>query len=242
MGGRLIVEPSWRCVAATATGTSHRERDEPGQDAFASAELDDGRVVIAVADGAGSAPLAAEGSRVAVDVAIAAITAGAAMEDAFDAAACGLGEDADARSARATTLLVAVLGPDELSFGQVGDGYIVVREDDRYLVANAGGDREYLNETTFLSSSRWRDDLRVGSMPASAIDAVAVMTDGIQLVAIDLAAGEPFSGFFDPLFRWAASDDADPAELAAFLASPRLAARTDDDVTLALAVPRARPE
>ena len=62
------------------------------------------------------------------------------------------------------------------------------------------------------------------------------MTDGLQLVAIELATATPHPGFFDPLMRWASSDDANDDELADFLASPRLAERTDDDLTIAIAV------
>jgi len=230
MDGRLT-----KVRAATVTGASHRARDEDGQDAVATATLADGRAVIAVADGAGSAPRAAEGSRHAVAAAIDAIGRGASIEEAFAAAARSLGDDAPAE--RATTLLVAVIGGDALAVGQVGDGHIIVRRlDGSYDVVGPVVEREYLNETSFLSSPNWRDSLFTASIDAADIDAIAVMTDGLQLVAVELATTTPHPGFFDPLFAWAASDDAADEELAAFLASPRLAERTDDDLTLALAV------
>jgi hypothetical protein len=230
MGSRLELETHWRTVAATVTGASHRERDEDGQDAFAITSLDDGSVVVAVADGAGSAELAAEGSAAAVRAATEAIAHGASMPDAFEAAAASLGEDA---TRRATTLLVAVLRDGEVELGQVGDGFVVLKSGAGYDVAVPAPVREYLNETTFLSSSGWRDDLRTATVEG--VEAVAVMTDGLQLVAIELATNTPHPGFFDPLFSWAEGDGADGMQLQEFLLSPRLAARTDDDLTLVLA-------
>lgn len=238
MGGRLTLASCWRAVCASATGSSHRARDEAGQDAVLLRSLADGGLVVAVADGAGSAPLAAEGSALAVAAAVASVEMGLPLPDAFAVARDSLGDDDEARSARATTLLVAVVRDDVLEIGQVGDGFVVVRRDGGELdVAVRAPEREYLNETTFLSSAGWEDDLRVDALDARDIDAVALSTDGLQLVALDLAAGgAPHPGFFLPLFSWAAGDEPSDAELAAFLASERVAERTDDDVTLALVV------
>lgn len=232
MGGHLTVTAScWRSVVASTAGSSHRAVGDTCEDASAVRHLDDGRVVVAVADGAGSAARAAEGSAAAVVAAVDALCAGTAIDEAFDAAARSLGDDpAD----RATTLLVAVFDGDVLTVGQVGDGFVVVRRDGAYDVVGEPVEREYLNVTVFLSSPSWRDHLEVTTLDATAIDAVALLTDGLQLVAIELASSTPFAGFFDPLFAWVGGGDASDGELAEFLASPRLAGRTDDDLTLAL--------
>lgn len=243
MGGRLTIAPpaQWWVRAATVTGASHRARDEAGQDAVAHRLLDDGRVAIAVADGAGSAPLSAEGSRAAVAASLDALAAGDGLAEAFEAAAAALALDDDDPVVRATTLLVAVAGPDVIEIGQVGDGHVVIRRtngvDRAYEIAGAVDDeREYLNETTFLSSPRWRDELFTAEVPATGVDAIALMTDGLQLVAIELATSTPHPGFFDPLVGWASNADANDDDLAEFLSSPRLAERTDDDLTIAIAV------
>lgn len=198
--------------------------------------LPDGGLVVAVADGAGSAPLAAEGSALAVAAAVASVEMGLALPDAFAVARDALGDDDEARAARATTLLVAVLCDDAIDVGQVGDGFVVVQRGDGLDIAVPAPEREYLNETTFLSSAGWEGELRLDSFDAGGVDAVALSTDGLQLVALDLAAAAPHPGFFAPLFSWAAGDEPSDAELAAFLASERVAERTDDDVTLALVV------
>ncbi|HEX7168426.1 MAG TPA: PP2C family serine/threonine-protein phosphatase [Acidimicrobiales bacterium] len=240
MGGRLTTVPAdaalrcWRTLAATATGAGHLARDEPGEDAVEVRVRDDGAVVIAVADGAGSAPEAREGSAAAVAAAVDACSSGACLEDAFELARNALGDDPPRR---ATTLLVAVLGADAVEVAQVGDGYAIARRaDGSYEVLVPGADREYVNETTFLSSANWRSDLRIGVLPADDLSGVALLTDGLQLVAVELATDTPFPGFFDPVFSWASDEGSSEDDLAAFLASPRIAERTDDDVTLALAV------
>jgi hypothetical protein len=226
-------------VCASVAGSSHRARGEPGQDAVLVRSMRDGAVVVAVADGAGSAPLAAEGSTLAVAAAVAAVEMGFALEDAFAVAHEALGDDDAARASRATTLLVAVLDDDAAHVAQVGDGFVVVQRGDVLDVAVPAPPREYLNETTFLSSARWEDELRVDVLDGDGVDAVALSTDGLQLVALDLAqqgGGAPHPGFFQPLLAWAAGEDPSDDELEAFLASERVAERTDDDVTLALVV------
>jgi hypothetical protein len=60
------------------------------------------------------------------------------------------------------------------------------------------------------------------------------MTDGLQLVAFDLATGVPHAPFFAPFFSFVAGDG-EVAQLTEFLGSERVAERTDDDVTLAVA-------
>ena len=67
---------------------------------------------------------------------------------------------------------------------------------------------------------------------------VALLTDGLQMLALKMPGREPHLPFFDPLFRFAAgeADTAAAAErLAAFLAGPRVSARADDDLTLVIA-------
>ena len=62
-----------RCVAASVLGVSHQRAGQPLQDAYAYALWADGTAIIAVADGAGSAAKAEQGSAVAVQAAMAAM-------------------------------------------------------------------------------------------------------------------------------------------------------------------------
>ena len=239
-------------IGASVAGTSHLDRSVPCQDAHASAVTADGCLVVAVADGAGSAPRSQEGARAAVEAAVTSVLASqeeargpvgadvarngiAAGRDAV-LAAC---DDDDPRSL-ATTLALVVVDRHAVAAAQVGDGSIVIRTAGELLLVGPAARNEFLNETCFLTSSGWADDLRVdvverdGPHP-SIVDAIAVMTDGLQLLAFDMVASRPHPDFFRPLFEWGSRDDADDEELADFLRSGRVCARTDDDKTLVLA-------
>lgn len=71
--------------------------------------------------------------------------------------------------------------------------------------------------------------------------ALALLTDGLLPLGLDLARQQAFSPFFEGLAGELRR--AEPAALLgplqAFLASPRVAERTDDDVSLILAVRKA---
>src|SRR5690349_18611216 len=60
----------WNVAGASVQGTSHMERDVPCQDAHLYRVLPEGHLIIAVADGAGSAARSDEGAWLAVQQAI----------------------------------------------------------------------------------------------------------------------------------------------------------------------------
>lgn len=224
---------TWRTLAATATGAGHAGRGEAGQDRFLLHHGADGTLTVAVADGAGSARCGGEGADAAVTVAVEQASAGHEPWEAVAAAREAVAGRGPAHE-WATTLLVCKIDTTTVSAAQVGDGAIVLRRGDDFVVASPPPG-EYLNETVMLTSRNWCEEMAVGVWPASGIDALAVMTDGLAPVAFDLVSWNAHAPFFRPLFDFAASDGADATELEAFLASDRLATRTDDDVTIVLA-------
>ncbi len=245
----------WNLVVASVAGTAHR--DGVCQDHADARLVDtaDGPVLIAaVADGAGSASHADTGAQVAV----------AAFLDRVEAEVAGIGLEAITdehvrgwvQAARvaveqaaetagvpprqlACTLLGAVIGPDLAWFAQVGDGVIVC--DDRtgggYAFVFWPDAGEYANTTRFLTDADFPGPLRIDRLDEP-IQALALLTDGLQRLALDYAAEAVHAQFFDPLFQVVARST-DPAALTAslraFLDSPRVNARTDDDKTLILA-------
>jgi hypothetical protein len=227
---------SWRALGASVAGAGHRARGTGCEDAAA---FDVGPpLLLAVADGAGSAPCAARGSSAAVAVALAALRAGATVGDALLCAREALEDlavaDGVALGDLATTLLVARVDEGVVETAQVGDGAVVLRRDGAYEVPAPDAKGEYLNETCFLTSSSWRASMRSASVSAEDVDGVAAMTDGLQLVAFELATGTPHPPFFEPFLSFV-RDDGPVEQLEAFLGSERVAARTDDDVTLVVA-------
>lgn len=261
----------WRGFAASATGTSHADRAVDCQDAHALVALEGGGLVIAVADGAGSASRAEDGAWAAVDAAVRAaadaanqgagqvageggvageldggdgaaggsaragvVAARHALEELAERIAGDEGEGQPRLGDLACTLLVAVLTGDRIEAAQVGDGAIVARRAGSFEVLAAGERGEFVNETCFVTSSGWSDDLRCES--AAGVDAVAVMTDGLQMLALDMSDGSAHAAFFEPLLAWASGADPDGRDLVVFLGSDKVNTRTDDDKTLALAV------
>ncbi len=174
--------------------------------------------------------MAADGYRLALDTGFRA--ARAALEDLAVATWEPL-------RAFACTLTCAVAGPDALGVAQIGDGIAVARRDGGDLFAASRPQKgEYANEAHFLTRA---DALaRVEHTVASGrADAVGLTTDGLLRLALRWPELAPHAPFWTPLLAFAARAG-DPtwagAQLAGFLGSPRVAARTDDDTTLVLAV------
>lgn len=256
MGLGLSEMGSWRVLGASAPGTQHLARGGACEDAHHAAALDDSTCIVAVADGAGSARLGGVGAETAARWSVemtafllcepasgrASHPAGleSVLRSAVRSTRDALRREAKARDARltdlATTLVLAVVTPSGAAVAQVGDGAAVVAHGDELGVASTVERGEYLNETTFLTSRRWEADLAVTALERDGLDALALLTDGLQLVALDLATGIPHPPFFTPLFDFAREPDADPDALVEFLGSERVCARTDDDKTLVLVV------
>ena len=248
---------TWRAYGASVRGTSHRRSGLPCQDAHGWRELPAGGLLCAVADGLGSAPRADEGAQRAVAAALdalaAALTAAPAapaasdeaaiagsLRAAFAAARAALERDADPNPLRdyATTLLLAAVTPGWTAVGQIGDGAVVGHWPDGRLETLSLPQRgEYANETTPLTSPDALARLQVRVWPAP-LRALALFSDGLQGLCINLATGAPFERFFAPFLQALAGPfdgEATGTRLAAFLESARVCARTDDDKTLLVA-------
>jgi hypothetical protein len=247
---------TWRVCGASVQGTSHQEKGVPCQDAHSYRVLPGGELLIAVADGAGSAERAEAGANEAVAQALAALAAGLAqgapadeagwrqlIASAFQAGRAGLERLAGAEEAPlrafATTLTCAVATAGWLAVGQIGDGAAVAVDATGELHLVVQPQRgEYANEAYFLTMLDALDYLVVCAEPRPPAG-LAVLSDGLLRLALKLPGYEPHPPFFRPLWEFAAEaeDERRAAEqLAAFLASGRVCSRTDDDKTLVLAV------
>ncbi|MCW3036558.1 MAG: hypothetical protein JWM17_1870 [Actinobacteria bacterium] len=230
----------------------------PCQDRLACVVLTNGALVAVVSDGAGSAPRAEVGAEVAVQAVVDQLRRLVdgpgcpellpALQDAArharDAVLARAEADGQEAASYAATLLALVDTPDGGAALQIGDGVIVVGEE-------AGGWRwmfwpergEYANTTRFLTDTDAPDHVRVAELPGSPTD-VAIMTDGLQSLALHYASQsvhEPFfHGMFQPLHGSSGFGEvpALSASLEQFLSSDRVRMRTDDDVSLILATRR----
>ena len=84
----------------------------------------------------------------------------------------------------ACTLLVAIVGDGWAAFAQIGDGVIVFNGDAGYELAFWPDNGEYANTTRFLTDDDYRKHLRI-EIVTRQVSELAVMTDGLQMLALD---------------------------------------------------------
>jgi hypothetical protein len=137
----------------------------------------------------------------------------------------------------ACTLLAVIVGGGWAAFAQIGDGVIVFNGDAGYELAFWPDNGEYANTTRFLTDDDYRKHLRIETVTRQ-ISELAVMTDGLQMLALDFKGARVHDRFFEPLFRTVRNNPNEEAlrtSLLEFMDSKRVNERTDDDKTLLLA-------
>jgi hypothetical protein len=254
MGERL----SWRFLNAAARGTSHERNGTPCQDdCFVDVLTND--VLLAIAsDGAGSASRAEEGSGLVCETlphvvekwlreggridSLDCLTVETWIDDIRTAIAARAAQTELTLRDFACTLVVAIVDAHGAAFFQIGDGAIVTGCRDALDVRFWPDSGEYANMTFFITDDDWRQHLHFATS-SDAFHDLALMTDGLQRLALRIESRSPHAPFFEPMFR--ALENApcgfasgfEPA-LAAFLGSEAVNARTDDDKSLVLATRR----
>ncbi len=246
----------WTWVAASVRGTSHERTGTRRQDAFRCSAVGGGRTLVAVAcDGAGSASRGGEGATLVARWL--SLTAEAHLRNSVDLPSDKLVRDwidsvrdliaaaAERRGLRprdfATTLVMVIAMPGRTLTIHVGDGAAVGRltTDGHWVSLSWPENGEFASTTFFVT-----DDVEVRLRTERSdhhVDRIAVMTDGIERLALDLAGGVPHSPFFegisDPVARSAITgrDGVLSRKLAQYLSSDAINARTDDDKTLIVA-------
>jgi Protein phosphatase 2C len=253
----------WRVVGASVAGESHLRNGLPCQDYQSSLVLPSGdgqALLVALADGAGSAEFSDLGARQAVEAALQVLENSlktqdsrgldfeSCMRSAFESAQQALfelaaGDEIPVRSLATTLTCIAAVDGFFIA-GQLGDGSVVVQTGEDELVAVTHPQRgEYANETYFLVQEDALEHLQVQVLHYP-IRGLAVLSDGLMRLALQMPANLPHAPFFKPLFAFAASvsdPEAATGQLASFLSSERVSARTDDDKSLVLAICSAVP-
>ena len=254
-------EQLWRVILASVAGSSHKRSGKPRQDnSCVNIEMPGSALVASVADGAGSSELSDIGS--GISACAATQTASrlllartfpldeSELADVLRCAVLAARNELEAEARRqskalrnfATTLILAIFMPDVAAVAQIGDGAVVTAREDRdYTLFSPPQRGEYANETHFLTVADWQEELQV-RVESGSINHLAIFTDGIESLALDSTSGNaPYAPFFDPLFAWSEKQEDEQSAgntLNVFLSSPRVTARTDDDLTLLLATLR----
>jgi Protein phosphatase 2C len=251
----------WRFAAASAVGTSHTKSGTPCQDSFLCSVVDSAAeedvLIGIVADGAGSASRSDAGAHLACIALSDVIQLYFALGGQIDGIShetikqwviivqkqlVGLAEKEQAPlRAYACTLLAVVAGPNCAVFLQLGDGAIVVDDDElgwRPVFWPQKG--EFANTTNFVTQENAAEYVEFQSVKKT-ISEIAVFTDGIESLVLHFATKSAYAPYFDKIFlpirtvRGGGLDDGLSLELAKYLGSAPVCERTDDDKTLMLA-------
>jgi hypothetical protein len=259
-----MTQPDWRFASATAIGTSHVKTGTSCQDhhtcrVFRNGE-DEPILAIAVSDGAGSAARGEEGSAIAcatlmeqVEIFLAQDRSLKSMTDDdahewLDAVRESIADHAigvvrDVRD-YACTMLFALVNADVAVFLQIGDGVIVVNDQNAQWSWVFWPDRgEFANTTFFVTDAAAADHLRFEQRHGF-IEDIALLSDGIEPLVLHYASRTVHVPFFERMFNSVRRSQAIGQDLAlsqdleAYLGSPAILQRTDDDKTLVLATRR----
>jgi hypothetical protein len=238
----------WRLASVAVPGPAHLGSGTTCQDAAACRAFPWGAVV-ALADGAGSAPRSAEGAKAAIDGVMAWAetlpaapmgdhVAAAILDSARDAVHATATELASPPDHLASTLLVAILGSNMVCLTyQLGDGAVVIREAGTWRLALLPARGTYVNETFFVTSADARE--RQTAEIAREVDAVMLCSDGLEHLVIDAATRQPHAPFFERVAACLGGAD-DPGEaervLEALLTSATAARLSGDDKAIAIAL------
>ncbi|MCB1824746.1 MAG: protein phosphatase 2C domain-containing protein [Candidatus Competibacteraceae bacterium] len=251
----------WRYVHASVAGVAHLADGIGCQDACAAQLLPrpaSGPVlVLAATDGAGSATLSGVGAELACQTLLAECAAWlaatpldgdwtpAVAETLFQQVRNALERLATdtAQPVRefACTLLGAMVAADRALFLQIGDGAIVIGTPDegyRPVFWPQGG--EYANETYFVTDAGAATHLECAILTEPIVE-IALLTDGLQRLALHYRTRQAHQPFFRPLFQ-RLREHPEPGcptvlvtALERLLAGPAINQRTHDDKTLILA-------
>ena len=249
---------NWRVVCASEVGTSHTATGTACEDScwaqVAATAAGEPFLSLFVADGAGSASQGGEGAEIAIQ------SAAAFVEEKLKTLEFSLNDEvatecvleirkaiyakADDQGLKARDFACTFLGVMSFKLGtlvfQIGDGAVVLDVGEGLHVPVVPMSGEYANMTHFVT-----DDDAVSVMVSKSYfgiaQKVAVFSDGLQRLALNMAENTPHEPFFAGFFKVLAGAAVDQDEqltnaLAQFLRSPAVNERTDDDKTLALAI------
>lgn len=249
---------SWRVVGASEVGTSHvavgRDCEDSCWAQVGATSTGMPFLQLFVADGAGSASNGGEGADLAIQAAADFVDKKLRLPE------FGLSDElatqcvmairdkvyarADALGLKARDFACTFLGVLSCRLGtlvlQIGDGGIVLDVGQGLEVPVVPMSGEYANMTHFLTDDDAINQMVTKTFPGIALR-VAVFSDGLQRLALNMADNTAHEPFFANFFRVLGTstpeqEDQLQGALVRFLQSPAVNDRTDDDKTLALAV------
>jgi serine/threonine protein phosphatase PrpC len=260
--------PNWRIAGVSVQGSRHAAVAQANQDAWLYRRVADEVFVLAIADGAGSRPRSAVGSRLAVEAAFAGACAvfpaqpldekhewvelarnwASACRAAFSQATAGVagalsaGEPLTSDDFACTLLAVLVCSP-WYCYITIGDCFLVVhrRPGGAHLVVPPQmADSRAV--TTFLTAPE-AAEVSSGVIDEPRLAGLVLCSDGLIEATLDVArAADGTMCYLVPPefsgFLEVFGDERTTADLTAGFTSPEYAAASGDDMTMLLAVRR----
>jgi serine/threonine protein phosphatase PrpC len=255
----------WRSLSRSVIGTRHQRHNLPCQDAGGHRHFGE-VVIGAIADGAGSAPNSEIGAAMAVKSTLDYLSRLEAwlqptqnpqwptaaqppsmaqtqrlFERTLTAVKSELQQQATQNGYGLETLACTLLGfvatPYWFAAMQIGDGFMVVStRSQAYQLVFTPDKGEFVNQTTFVTSSNAYSDLQI-KVIAETPQFICAATDAFERLAMHLPQWKPHPAFFKPLEEYLAETpkpEQDDAYIVKFLESEYLNQQTDDDKTLLL--------
>lgn len=250
---------AWTWAAASCRGTSHAAEGSRRQDAFACNALASkpSQLIGVICDGAGSATKGGQGAS------LAARCLSLRAREHFEAAKAPPDDELlvtwidEAReviygAARkrklaprefASTLVFLLSNGGDTIIVHIGDGCAVAKdaENGSWQALTWPAHGEYASTTFFITDEQPRISIQRRTSPISALVA---FTDGLERLALDFSARTPHAPFFEGVLapvrqsQIVGRDARLSRQLARFLDSANVNARTDDDKTLLVAALR----
>ena len=244
----------FQSFSASVIGRAHINKNIPCHDSHLVKTFDDGQSIIAsVSDGMGSAKHAEIGSQVAVNSIVdymleaywenADIDICKTLKEGFYMVQKNLELEAneqnfDVKDLNCTLLVFISINEDKQYIGQVGDCIAIGKKNDKpYQLIAHPQKGEYANQTFSVVNIESIDKGEFFKLD-EALTHIALMSDGLEKITIDLATLNVSKGFFDPFFKAFLQPHFKPENasnsLISFLSSERINKKTDDDKTLVL--------
>ena len=258
----------WRVAHVSLTGPGHAQMNTPCQDYscfLTMPRLSPDTIIAATADGLGSAENSAIGSRITAQAACAHAshelwkhrhqhtdpdTLETILNHAVLSARTSLQHYARRRQVPlptlATTITLVIHTAQTLAAVQIGDGAAIVSTDaSSYHTLLKPQRGEYANQTDAITNRRSLQNAQIAiAKPHYPLTSIALSTDGLLSVTMDAATHSPHTPFFRNMETWLRNHQGPRhpnTDLASILDQPSITQKTNDDISLILAVANQSP-
>ena len=249
---------TWKAIGGSVAGTSHINAGKGCEDALQYRVIQtpggDEVLICACSDGAGSAIHAQYASACCTEKVMAALSKfGEEAVLVTESVIFSMAEEIYSHfeneaisngipiNEYSCTLLGCYIAGGRAVFFQVGDGAIVRNDGTGFFIPvwwpHNG---EYQNSTSFLVDDKAFSNLKVCVLEEQ-IEEIAIFTDGLQMLALNMETRHAHQPFFTGLFKYLRMADEEgkitilQRKATEYLGSEQINGRTDDDKTLFLA-------